>query len=293
MSKKILEKCDFHDINISTRTIVISTGLEVDLVQAFEQFPVANIAVPEHFQLERTNDKLKEFIVDHKFPEGTVIAVEYKHALRGAPVVKNFRNNMSVVMIANGKLVFVKIPAQGKFQITGCNNEEQAEHAIQLMFGVLQQIPTVWKWQPNHDRLWIFRSSMINKHFNLGFHVDRVKLDYLVNTREKAYYSLFESIGYMGVNIKKPITHKEIRPMRYLYLGLHGWEHGLISYEDYLKRLSPKAYATEMKHKQETTFLVFSKGSVIMSCPNYDLMESAYNDFKRMITNARPEIEHF
>lgn len=287
-----MAKRHFKDIPISTRTIIVSTDTMIKIEDMYKNLPITPYQVLE----KKRGRKKKNYIqqIQNTVEDGSIISVKYQGELRGVELKKKkksskyFRNAVTIIISVNGKLINLKISANGKFQVTGCKDFDICEKAVKYLFDIILEDIDVYLSQYNKDIHILFNNVMTNKDFSVGFLVNRENLDKIVNTSTE-YKSLLEtSFGYTGVNLKMPL-HKNIdRKFNCLKLNVQNktYEQYTINYNDYLKRLNQKELVKENKDRH-ITFLVFQSGNVIMSGMNEELMEKYYNQFFDIIDNNR------
>ena len=100
------------------------------------------------------------------------------------------------------------------------------------------------------------------------------------------------NIGHAGTNISQPIKDKiDINDLPRITLRGDNIIRDIVTYEEYLEKLSEKQRELQIKKVRKNTFLVFYSGKTIMSgwIPKY--MEQSYYDFLETIEKIRPEIE--
>lgn len=290
---------DFDDISISTTTVIARTNLEIDLQTLFHQIPVFELEVPRTL---KKKTEIENYILSLNAPEGSVITVEYKNQLRGFKIKKRkqwvdepkttkkyFRNAVTVVMILSGKFINVKIPHKGKLQITGCKKELQACKCVEFLWSHLKKIPKSFMVEGN-EMTFTIRTVMSNIVFNIGFDINREKLDEYIN-KNTHFHSLLEtSFGSPGVNIKKPFKFEDKFVSRGTYRD-EGWVYDTVSYSKYLNMLTPKEKSKEINKKRNNTFIIFYSGSAIMSGMKPEYMRGEYNEFVSILRRARNDIE--
>jgi TATA-box binding protein (TBP) (component of TFIID and TFIIIB) len=185
-----------------------------------------------------------------------------------------------------------KISKNGKFQLTGCKNDEYAEKCVKFIWNYIQER------QDKNDIIDIksipeitFMTVMTNIDFNVGFTINRENLDKYINSNTE-YNSLLEtSFGYTGVNIKIPMKRPPEMVLKKLIWKNNNWENDNISYSNYLTTLEEKDRMKEVNKNRYNTFLVFHSGNVIMSSMHIDYMKDTYNKFINIIKECRPQIE--
>ena len=192
---------------------------------------------------------------------------------------------MTVVMVVDGKKINFKMSRNGKFQMTGCKLDKQAEDCVKHIWDYIKDEKDIYTLPEKEPFEALFIPAMRNIDFSLGFVLDREKLDEYFNT-STPYYSLLEtSIGYTGVNIKipvnKPITDLKIRKIT--------WKNGkwlkpkLVLFEEYLDRLNPKDKQKKLDKERFNTLLVFHSGKVIESSMCEEFARDCYHEFIKII----------
>ena len=209
-----MQDIKFEDIPVSTKTFIVMTNITIDIEKLFNFLPVTEYIL---VQKKRGRKKKVETIDPNKdIKEGSIVTLEYGSRLRGICLKKKkkkegkstdyFRNSVTVVMIEDGKKINFKISRNGKFQMTGCKYDSHAEQCVKHIWEYIKEEKDIYNMFEGSVFRAIFIPAMRNIDFNLGFTLDREKIDEYFN-KHTEYYSLLEtSIGYTGVNIKIPIT---------------------------------------------------------------------------------------
>lgn len=292
----------FEDIPVSTKTFIITTNIGLDIKEMFENLPVTDyVTVPK-----RRGRKKKVQSVDpnRNLLEGSIITLELCGNLRGTRLGKKrnktefFRNALTIVMFIEGKMLNFKVSANGKFQMTGCKYDKQAEKCIKYMWKYIRKYCTNYKFQKEEDEKnqyfqALFIPAMRNIDFNLGFVLDRAKLDEYFNTNTN-YYSLLEtSIGYTGVNIKFPVTRSitELRITELISVGKKWYKPRLVSYKKYLSNLNHKERIKKLNKELDITFLVFHSGKTICSGLCSEFARDSYYEFCNIIQQNKAKFE--
>lgn len=286
---------NFNDINITTTTVIIPTNIDFNLDVLYDALHICD---ETQIITSKTNKDFQRKIISMNPPSGSITMVQFKDKLKGFKIKKKktkyFRNALSLVMYVN-KLITIKIPTKGSFQMTGCINQEQS----------IECIKHIWRMCLNTklDNLYTItgdffeckiRTVMTDIVFKVGFNVNREHLDRYMNSRTDFNSLLETTFGYTGVNIKIPfdIENDDKSIITLNYKG-EEWNEGCISYADYLDTLSDKNRLKEIRKKRRNTFLVFHSGTAIMSgmVPHY--MENVYNTFINIMKDARNDIEEY
>jgi TATA-box binding protein (TBP) (component of TFIID and TFIIIB) len=284
---------NFEDIPASTNTFVVMSNLIINMDKMFDFLPITDyIIVPK----KRGRKKKIQTVDPNKdIKEGSIITIKFGNNIRGVVLKKRkknknsdysyFRNSMTVIMIIEDKMINFKISRNGKFQMTGCRNIIQAEKCIKYIWEYIKDNNTIFSIPKNENFTSLFIPAMRNIDFNLGFPLNREKLDEYINNNT-LYYSLFEtSIGYTGVNIKIPILKpiKELQISELVYEDEKWNESKLVSYEKYLNNLKPKEKEKKLEQKRYNTFLVFHSGKVIMTSMCSEYAKDTYYEFINLI----------
>jgi TATA-box binding protein (TBP) (component of TFIID and TFIIIB) len=285
----------FEDIPVSTKTFIVMTNISIDIQTLFNFLPITEYTI---IQKKRGRKKKTVQVNPNKnIPNGSIITLDLANNIRGVLTKKKkkkegkstdyFRNSITVVMIIDEKKINFKISRNGKFQMTGCKYNEHAEKCIKYIWEYIKDCPSIYNIAANQPFKAIFIPAMRNIDFNMGFSLDREKLDEYFNTNTE-YYSLLEtSIGYTGVNIKIPvkIPITELRIKQLIYEKDDWKPETYIPYEEYLNTLKPKDRQKKIDKERYNTFLVFHSGKVIMSSMCEEFAVDTYYEFVDIIKN--------
>lgn len=296
---------DFRSIPVRTKTFIVMTNIKIDIAKMYHTLPLTKyVIVPK-----RRGRKKKLPVTDPNtdIPDGSIISLDLEGVVRGVTLKKKkknarkgdyFRNSITVVMIIDKKLINFKISGNGKFQMTGCKFDEQAERCIQYMWNYIKDrkelytLPSLTK-TISHPFRATFIPALRNIDFSLGFFLDRERLDNYINT-STSYRSLLEtSIGYTGVNIKILVT-KSIKSLmiKQLIFARGKWLPAkMVPYEYFLNSLKEKEKQKKLEKERYNTFLVFHSGKVIMSSMCTEFAEDTYNEFLELILKHRKLFE--
>jgi TATA-box binding protein (TBP) (component of TFIID and TFIIIB) len=294
-------KKDFNSIPVSTKTIIVSTNLDLDINSLYEKLPISDYTI-----IPKKRGRRRGGVVanpNENLSPGSIITLKFQGNCRGVDLKKKkkeiqskkyFRNALTVVMkienkVASGvfehKLINFKISKNGKFQITGAKNDENAKDCLGFFWKYILN----FKEFENVPELNIFCTNvMTNIDFPLGFLVDRQKLDIYLN-EESDYKSLLEtSFGYTGVNIKIPLKNLDgYKIINHCFDRDGNFKTKYIDFADHYLTLDPMAQKKYDDKVSYITFLVFQSGNVIMSGMAKELMESYYNDFWNIIDECK------
>jgi hypothetical protein len=203
-------------------------------------------------------------------------------------------------------MVNVKVSANGKFQITGCKENNHYEQAIMGLFQNLQQIQEYTGiesyYMVEDDNVTrssrtdlpvkaTFNTVMQNMDFNIGFPIDRNKLDTFINTHTN-FCSIFEGSINTEVNakIKAQDTLESELPQIHYHPSTGQLTRCMAPYRFYCDLLNEKERKKETRKDRYHTFLIFSSGSVIMSSRGTD-MERVFYYFVDLLLQNRKHFE--
>lgn len=295
---------EFENIKVSTNTFIIKTNINVNIKKLFETLPITEyIVVPK--KRGRKPDGEMKTDPNKDITDGSIITLELCNDIRGVQLKKRkrregsatdyFRNSITIIMVIDKKLINFKISRNGKFQMTGCKHEKHAEESVKYVWNYIRNNQDLYNFT-NGDTIFraIFVPAMRNIDFNLGFYIDREKLDEYFNSSTE-YHSLLEtSIGYTGVNIKipvsKPITDLALKQLSCSKSGR--WlKPTYIPYQEYLNMMEPKERDKKLKKTYYNTFLIFQSGCCILSSMCAEFGKDSYYDFRNIINSKRDLFE--
>lgn len=296
----------YEDNSVSTMTIICITNTHFDIKKMFDNFPITPYIVKTKRRGRRKN--VPDVDPNAGIADGSIITMKYDNKIAGVNLNKkktSFRNSITVVMIACGKKVNIKIPINGKIQMTGVKDVKQVEIVLKYLWkysdygrGDIMSFDseTLTDDTPQSMQV-IVVPWMRNIDFSLGFSVDRDKLATVIsNLPGENYRNLLDpSMGYTGVNIKFKLE-KDIKTIECDTIKIFNGgevegegepeiiaELGKKNYGEYLATIDPVQLEKKTKKVRYNTFLVFHSGSVIMSGMNEEFMRDAYNDFLKII----------
>lgn len=297
---------NFDDIKISTQTIIGISNILINTEKLFRKFVVTPYTVIEKRRGRKKKDDVH--VEPDILPDGNIITIKFGDLIRGVDVNqkkkkgKFFRNALTLVMFMDGKLINFKITKNGRFQFTGCKSIEHAKKCIQYMWDQintsdyqiqikLNDNEKLYEYVDNTSIFDIkFLTVMTNIDFNIGFPIDREKLDEFINS-QSVYNSLLEtSFGYTGVNIKIRVNQNvDFDLPCQKYDKLTGtWNEYYIRYSEFIKEIGNQKYGTKSRYN---TFLIFHSGNIIMSGYNPLFMKNCYQQFRKLLQDNRKCIE--
>lgn len=305
----------------STKTIIAFTNIIIDIEKFFKYMPVYDICIEcKNSRKKRLKDL---YHIDDKvenIPDGSLICVKWNNKTRGvvlktASVVRNynenkkkrdkyFLNSVTTNLFFKSKkgeqmvdkLVNIKITKTGKFQITGCKNDDLAIRAIHFLYKNMidvekwigEKLFTIEEKLQNIDTknkcVIILQTVMKNRNVNIGFSINREALDLLINRYYKDYISIFDgTTSGAGVNVKTIIEKDDIEDFIYSELTYSG--------EVIRNVYNGTEFQNIMKKKDGYhTFLCFKSGSCIHSGRGNRMVET-FNKFIDILKQHKNEIE--
>lgn len=300
---------DYEKVLTTTQTVIAITNLRIDIQNFFRYIPIT-----EYEPIKKKRGRRKRIqppVFVNKLESGSIISMQYGNMIKGTSSKKKkskktfdvyntekkpddfFRHSVScVMMLENNKEINIKIPMNGKLQMTGCKSEE---HSIQAVIKLYKMMMEVEKW--TNERIFtldgshlsvIYNIVMQNKDFEIGFRINRQNLDRFINTKT-SFFSIFEASTSTGINIKIENKNIQNRPLLKLECINDDYKLKHISYDDYYSLLSDKEKDQEKK-KKYLTFFVFSSGSIIMSGRDTNMKELFYEVVNILLKN-REEFE--
>jgi len=297
---------EFDNIKISTQTIIGISNLTINTENLFRKFVVTPYKVIEKRRGRKKKDDVQ--IEPEILDDGNIITIKFGDLIRGVDMNqkkkkgKFFRNALTLVMFMDKKLVNFKITKNGRFQFTGCKSIEHAKKCIQYMWSQINTPEYQMQVKLNEDEeLYKFTDKteifdirfltvMTNIDFNIGFPINREKLDEFINS-QSVYNSLLEtSFGYTGVNIKVKVNQAIDfdLPCEKYDKTTNEWIEYTVKYSDFVKDPPNEKYNSKSRYN---TFLVFHSGNIIMSGYNTLFMRDCYKQFRTLLQNNRKHIE--
>lgn len=313
---KQLKFPEFDDIKVSTKTFIVMTNLILNIDKLFNFLPISDyILIPKRRGRKKKNEPVNP---NKDISSGSIITLEYQNNIRGVDLKKKkkkvkkrgnyFRNSVTIVMAMEGKKINFKVSRNGKFQMTGCKEDEHAELCLKWFWMYIKDSEGIYQikeggkegeeckeenLKPRGNFKIIFIPAMRNIDFNLNFVIDREKLDEYFNTCTD-YHSLLEtSFGYTGVNIKIPVKKSinELMLKELIYIDNNWSKPNFVHYSQYLEMLSDKDMTKKLNKLRYNTFLVFHSGKTIMSGMEATFMKDVYYEFLNIIKDCYDIIE--
>lgn len=281
----------FSDLKVSTRTIIATANVELDIEKIFQEIPMIQKMVPPILKVEKDgDDQIVHTRIDTMYYKNRTRTWTSRGIYQNEESAKSFRNALNVIMVLGGaKRINFKVSKNGKFQITGCKTMDQARVSTFAFLNILTE------YCPQHIRLIgtedlikvFYQIVMTNVDCGTGYCINRQSLDRIIN-KETPYHSLLEtSFGYTGVNIKFPVQTNWFA----LEVPVVEWNmnrpNTLNLYEKPLNQLMEEP---SLKKAKYNTFLVFHSGQFIMSGMHEGTMKDDYNRFMMILRSFQPQI---
>jgi hypothetical protein len=289
----------------------------------FNYIPIRDIAIERKNNRKKKIENV--FSIDDKqeeIPSGSIVCVKWRNKERGtiiktASIVRSsnvkkhkrdkyFLNSITTIMYFNNdkykdKLINLKITNTGRIQMTGCKDDDLTVSCIQTLINTMN---TVKEWSGvslyevntslssmvvnTNNIVIILYTVMKNKNINIGFKINREKLDHLINSKYQEYISIFDgTTSGAGVNIKTKINKWEENLPMYIIDANENMNKSFINTEKVIQ-----TFTKSNKHNSDKyhTFLCFKSGSCIHSGRGDDMNE-ALDKFVKILYDNRTEIE--
>lgn len=287
---------EFKKFSRYTTTVIAAANWVINHIAFFNYAEIVDLSEDPLENMKRSRVKLS-------IPNGSILQVKYKDPykivhVRGYGTKDDaskgcFSNSVSVVMYV-GKIIVLKVPPQGKIQITGCRTEKQVYSAMHAIWKCIEKIrishPEIVKLPADEAPRIIFHPVMNNINMILGFNVNKRKIhEFLYQDTE--FLIIPNDKKYAGVTAKLVVEGmKELPLVRHRYIN-GKWYVSNASWTDYLAMLTPKDRKKEEVADRYQTFLIFHSGKVIQSGPRYELMEDVFRYFIKLMNENRHKIE--
>lgn len=309
----------------STKTIIVFTNIIIDIEKFFNYMPIYDLSIEcKNNRKKRLKDLWHiEDILDD-IPSESIICLKWNNKTRGlvlktASVVRNFNknkkkrdkyflNSVTTNMIfkykqksgqITNKLVNIKITKTGRFQITGCKDDDLAIRAVQFLlvmkkvqewtnqelFTLGDKIQNMKVDTAEKNIYMILQTVMKNRNVHVGMNINRESLDRVINDNYSNYISIFDgTTSGAGVNIKTLLEEHDEEDLIFIGLNQDG--------EQVEKRILEKSEFIQAKSKKSSyhTFLCFKSGSCIHSGKGKHMTET-FNKFLELLNEHREEIE--
>ena len=171
-----------NDLRISTITSILKLSQIIELGKIYTNIPISKKYIP---YIEYGCDN-----PPRGFSEKSLIKKRKKKKK------KIFYNQATIHVIHDGKIMNVKLFNNGRIQITGLKNENQAVKLVKKLIQYFKDFEVIG----DYTELIENKIVLINSDFDLGFEINRDKLH--CEIIGDGIYSSYEPCIYPGVNIK-------------------------------------------------------------------------------------------
>jgi len=309
----------FNDVRVSTMTIICYTNLIINIDKFFEYIPTTDFVSIK--KKRGRKKKIQPEDPNRHIPPGSIISVSNKKDVSGT-VIKTkkksgnfFRHSVTtIMMLEDKKMLNVKISKQGKFQMTGCKNIQNAIDFMKYLYSLLIETEEwigetlftyktdnldledstedigIFQRETNNGLMATFKVAMMNIDFSAGYKIRRDLLNNFIN-KYTEYRSIYESSITTSVNIKIKSNNKFDKQLHRLRITHEGdCIEEQIAFEDFFGELSKKEQEDDNKKEAFHTFRVFASGSITMSSSGMEMANVFYKLVKLLIEN-RERIE--
>lgn len=306
------------EVKISTKTIIGVSNVECDIDNIYSSLNVREMDKDDQekilclisFKKQRGRRKKEsDEVIEQKKQlsnlliqpnEGDIVGIYFQNKQRGLPQYlkynkKYFRNALNIIMVlSNGKKINFKLSKNGKIQMTGCKEDDDARQCLQLFFQKLNsECSDHIRYDQSKGIEVYYYTVMTNIDFNTGFKINRQKLNIMINESTEFNSLLETSFGYTGVNIKIPMTlGKDVIIDRLMFDQVDNtWLHEKVPFIQFLEGVDENFRNQELLKKRYNTFLVFHSGNIIMSGMRLDKMMDLQKSFYNLLQQNRHKIE--
>jgi len=278
------------------KVISLRNGLNyrgVDLKKNEKYWCVANCRLTK----KKGNQDVKVLTViecPHKYADSDINTITFYctncnkyYSLKDIKNIPTFLNQVTIVL-SIGTINLNIMLFKDNFKIAGCKNYEDAITATKLIWNYISKIKDSFTFKDDYKNAYFeFRLVMRNVDFKLGFIIDRIKLNNIMNTKKyenKIHICQCESTGHTNVNIK---ILSEKPP---------NFEFDTLTYptgsdEPVLAKTKETLFSKNKKKNEYVTFIIFSSSEIILSGKYYKSMKSLYEFFIPEIVKNKHLIE--
>lgn len=321
---------NFEDVQISTMTVIAHTNLTINTEKFFKYIPITDYIMVRKKRGRKR--KIQPEDPNKNIPPGSIISMTKRRCVRGATLkIKKkksktyWRHSVSaVMMLEDGKMINVKVPRNGKLQMTGCKSIKHAikfvKHIYSLMIEAeewtgetlftyqtpgeeeeepsdesnvleaqdpqdLVEIEPVLDREEDNGLTVFFRIVMRNIDFHVGYKIRRDSLNSFINFHTE-FRSIFESSMGPSVNIKIKSQDRFDENISRLRITADGeCMEDIVDFSEFYELLPSKDQKDVRKPDKYHTFLCFASGSIIMSSAGREMSGIFYKLVKLLIEN--------
>lgn len=282
----------FEELPISTRTVMAYLNCH---------FNLENISYSLLKNMNDDKDK-KEYngkIMDIRIPNAILKNIKdenHKKIVEDLNQKKkkaHFKNQITVKLYIEGKIITAKIFRTGKFHVTGCKSKEHRILGCVFLYKKIIDLsdPVDKSYilnQGDENPTIVLDIVMTNIDFDLGFKVDQIAFNDIIQEYQKTnpnenIYSVFDPCLQTSVNLKMEYTDPEKKEYEKITLNQDG-TYDVDTIYNYDKIKNPT--------KRTHTFLIFSSSKVIQSGRFYNTyMRNAYEKFIDIVNTHKNKFE--
>ena len=293
-----MKHTNFETIPVSTKTFTTFSNIFIDIDKLYSLIPVTEYTVKHKKRGRKKKDHIEQ--EKKKLDYGSIITVKYQGNIRGIDLKKTknknkkwFRNSITIVIILS-KPINIKICRNGTFQMTGCKFNTDSVDVVKYIWGIINETNT-FTYKNSQDKQFYtyIIPSMRNIDFDVGFTIDRDKLNQYMYKHMDYHCILETSFGYTAVNIKMKLKN-DIKDMQVKKISVNNrntFVEETVTYDDYLDKLSSKERGDKLKYNRYITFLVFHSGKIIMSGLTREFMRDEYKNFIDILKVAEEDVK--
>lgn len=291
----------FETLKPSTQTIMAYSNIEFLHARIFDKIDPAS---EEYMYLPKTK---KGFYNKKKAraPYGYIINMQYGDQFKGVDFrkpqkkkkkISHFLNQVSI-LLSLGDINISLMVFSSNIKMPGCKNMKHAEEAIMILWQeYFFKDRKMWKFIPEHKSIYpeptfLFKCAMKNIGSIMEFHINREKLNYLMNDEkfeDKVSLSQWENTSHPNVNVK--LFSK--KPKNFKYDAMVFTKRGF----PYFIKVEKNPFKVPKKNKSKwNTIIVFSSAdkpsNIILSGKYDESMKDSYEFFVNLIQNNRHYLE--
>jgi len=294
--------------NVDKKKLSASYGSIISIQHGNEYRGVNLRKTKKHWCLENCRETIRKGEKDvhvntvievHTKIEGTDIfhiryfctKCERYYTLRQLKKIRSFLNQVTIV-ISIGNIILNIMMFKDNFKVAGCRKNDDAIEATMILWDdYISRLHKGWKIKEqfkDEEPRFLFRPVMRNLDFKLGFYINRMALNRLMNSEkysDRIFMSQCETTSHTNVNIKL-YTKK---PPDHFYYCLVIPQNGVSPYYLQMRRNIYKQ--KKEKENKYTTFIVFGSSETIISGRYDSAMEKDYNFIVTEIFEHRDLIE--
>ncbi len=207
--------------------------------------------------------------------------------------INYFLNQLTIVISIGHQPLLNIMLFRDNLKVAGCKDKKDAVEALMILWqDCIVHRTESWKFRPSYSvPRFQFEPVMRNVDFELGFPINRTKVNILMNNprySDKVFMSHYESTGQTNVNIKMYSVKPDGFEYDWLTIPLDS------SRRPYFKKTAELTYKNPKKKNKGSkylTFILFSSSKTILSGRYDKNMEEMYNFMIKLLHDRREEIE--